>query len=74
MITKTGGYIMTLDSVLKTLGIRRRSLAERVTIRILSGFEPSDMAKTVVGKLSDKQINEMMQKAKLTSESKARSK
>lgn len=55
---------MIIDSILKALGIREKSLAERVTNKVLSGYEPSEMAKTVVGKLSDRKINDMLNVAK----------
>ncbi len=42
---------MTFDSVLKTLGIRSKSLAEKVNDRVISGYVPIDMARTIVGKL-----------------------
>jgi len=54
---------MTFDSVLKTLGIRSKSLAEKVNDRVISGYIPSDMARAIVGKLSSKKINEMMSQA-----------
>jgi hypothetical protein len=54
---------MTFDSVLKVLGIRSKSLAERVNDRVISGYIPSDMARSVVGKLSSRKINEMMAQA-----------
>ena len=38
---------MTFDSVLKTLGIRSKSLAEKVNDRVISGYVPSDMARTI---------------------------
>ncbi|WP_152974920.1 hypothetical protein [Pseudomonas sp. RIT-PI-q] len=54
---------MTFDSVLKTLGIRSKSLAEKVNDRVISGYVPSDMARTIVGKVSSRKINEMMNQA-----------
>lgn len=55
---------MTIDSILKTLGIRSKSLAERINDQIMSGYIPSDMAKEIVGKLSSKRINEIMSRAR----------
>lgn len=54
---------MSVDSLLKTLRIRKRTLAERVNARVVSGYKPSGMAKVVVGKVSSKKFNEMMEKA-----------
>lgn len=51
---------MTVDSFLKTLGLRKKSLAEKINDRVISGYIPSDMAKAVVGKVSSKKFNEMM--------------
>lgn len=55
---------MTFDSILKTLGLRSKSLAERINDQVMSGYIPSDMAKAVVGKLSSKRINEIMSEAR----------
>jgi len=55
---------MTIDSILKTLGIRSKSLAERINDQVMSGYIPSDMAKEIVGKLSSKRINEIMSRAR----------
>lgn len=51
---------MSFDSILKTLGIKEKSLVEKVNDRIMRGYEPSAMAKVVVGKVSSKRFNEMM--------------
>ncbi|MEI8641982.1 hypothetical protein P4S68_16505 [Pseudoalteromonas sp. Hal099] len=51
---------MSFDSILKTLGIKEKSLVEKVNDRIMKGYEPSAMAKVVVGKVSSKRFNEMM--------------
>jgi len=55
---------MTIDSILKTLGIRSKSHAERINDQVMSGYIPSDMAKEIVGKLSSKRINEIMSRAR----------
>ncbi|QPL56517.1 hypothetical protein [Vibrio navarrensis] len=54
---------MSIDFILKTLGLRQESLVERVNRKIVSGYQPSDMAKVVVGKVSSKRFNQMMQEA-----------
>lgn len=56
---KTRRGKMNFDSFLKTLGIRQRSLADRVNNKVLSGYVPSKMATVVVGKVSAKRINMM---------------
>lgn len=56
---KTRRAKMTFDSFLKSLGLRPRSLAERVNNKVLSGYEPSKMAGAVVGKVSTRKINNM---------------
>ena len=52
-----------LDELLKKIGLRQRSLADRVNRKIISGYQPSEMAKKVVGKVSSKRFNQMMKKA-----------
>ena len=52
--------IMSFDSVLKTLGLRERSLVERVNAKVMKGYEPSEMAKRVVGRVSARRFNIMM--------------
>lgn len=54
---------MSFDSILKTLGIREKSLAEKINDRIMKGYKPSVMAKVVVGKVSSRKFNEMMELA-----------
>ncbi len=54
------GVVMSLDFILKTLGLRRASLVERVNKKLVAGYQPSDMAKIVVGKVSSKKFNQMM--------------
>jgi hypothetical protein len=51
---------MTFDSFLKTLGLRKKSLAEKINDKVVSGYIPSDMAKAVVGRVSSKKFNVMM--------------
>lgn len=51
---------MTFDSFLKILRLRKKSLAEKINDRVISGYIPSDLAKVVVGKVSSKKFNEMM--------------
>lgn len=51
---------MTFDSFLKTLGLRKKSLAEKINDKVISGYIPSDMAKAVVGRVSSKKFNVMM--------------
>jgi hypothetical protein len=62
MIDKTNEwrYAMTFDSFLKTLGLRKKSLAEKINDKVISGYIPSDMAKAVVGRVSSKKFNVMM--------------
>lgn len=62
MIDKTNEwrYAMTFDSFLKILRLRKKSLAEKINDRVISGYIPSDLAKVVVGKVSSKKFNEMM--------------
>ncbi|HDS1735206.1 MULTISPECIES: hypothetical protein [unclassified Pseudomonas] len=55
---------MTIDTILKTLGLRHKSLAERINDKVMSGYIPSDMAKAIVGKLSSKKINDFMIEAR----------
>lgn len=52
-----------LDKLLKKIGLRQRSLADRVNRKVMSGYQPSEMAKKVVGKVSSKRFNQMMQEA-----------
>ena len=54
---------MSIDSILKTLGLRKRSLAERVNNKVIAGYQPSQMAKDIVGKVSAKKFNKMMAQA-----------
>lgn len=54
---------ISFDYIFKTLGIREKSLVEKINDRIMRGYEPSAMAKVVVGKVSSKKFNEMMSAA-----------
>ena len=57
---------MNFNTILKLLGIRKKSLAENVHKLMIDGYEPSSMAKEVVGDISPSQFNEMMNHAKET--------
>ena len=56
---------MSFDSVLKTLGLKEKSLSERVNARVIKGYRPSAMAKVVVGKVSSRKFNKMMEDASI---------
>ncbi|ENC6657629.1 hypothetical protein ABKY47_002078 [Aeromonas hydrophila] len=45
--------------MLKTIGLRRRSKADRVNRMVLSGYKPSAMARVLVGWASSRKINEL---------------
>lgn len=45
--------------MLKTIGLRRRSKADRVNRKVLSGYEPSEMARALVGWANARKINEL---------------
>lgn len=52
-----------IDLILKRLHLRPVSLAERVNRKIISGYEPSEMAKSITANLSSDDINNLMRKA-----------
>ena len=52
-----------LDALLKRLHLKPMSLAERVNRKVISGYQPSEMAKSITGSLTSDQINALMRRA-----------
>jgi len=52
-----------LDALLKRLHRKPMSLAERVNRKVISGYQPSEMAKSITGTLTSDQINDLMSRA-----------
>lgn len=52
-----------IDLILERLHLRPESLAERVNRKMISGYEPSEIAKSITADLSSDDINNLMIKA-----------
>ncbi|WP_156941217.1 hypothetical protein [Cobetia crustatorum] len=55
---------MNIDRILKNVGLRKRSLSEKVNQKVMGGYKPSNTAKKVSGKVSAHKFNVMMISAK----------
>lgn len=54
---------MLIRFLLKCVGFRMKSQAEKINDRVIAGYEPSALSKAVVGQLSSDEINKLMGKA-----------
>ncbi len=60
---------MNIDRILKNVGLKKRSLSEKVNQKVMDGYKPSNEAMKVSGKISARKFNGMM----ISAESKAQS-